>query len=73
MEQRLIRVRFSKSKKSRYIPINDELLEVLKAVPRWDDCEYVFANPDTRNRWFRHQGRLSLHDPALQGEVLPIP
>ena len=52
LEQRLIRVRFSKSKKSRYIPVNDQLLEVLKALPRWDDCEYVFANPDTRNRWF---------------------
>ena len=52
LEQRLIRVRFSKSKRSRYIPINDALLEVLKAVPRWDDCEFVFANPDTHHRWF---------------------
>jgi integrase len=52
LDQRLVRVRFSKSKKSRYIPVNDELLEVLKSVPKWDDCEYVFANPDTRHRWF---------------------
>jgi hypothetical protein len=24
---------------------------VLKAVPKWDDCEFVFANPDTHHRW----------------------
>ncbi len=51
MDQRLVLVRYSKSKKPRYIPINDTLLQVLKDVPRWDDCEYVFANPDTHTRW----------------------
>ena len=51
LDQLLIRVKLTKSKKTRYIPINTKLHEVLKAVPKLDDCPYVFANPETHDRW----------------------
>jgi len=51
LDERLVCVRFSKSKKKRFIPINEELLELLKSLPRLKDCPYVFANPETRDRW----------------------
>ena len=51
LDERLVCVRFSKSKKKRFIPINEELLELLKSLSRLKDCPYVFANPETRDRW----------------------
>lgn len=50
-EQRLLKLVRTKSKKTRYVPINAVLLETLKAAPKYRDCPYVFANPKTKTRW----------------------
>lgn len=55
LDQRLICVRKTKSKKKRYLPINKVLLETLKALPRLKDCPYVFANPESKKRWYDQQ------------------
>jgi hypothetical protein len=36
----------------RYVPINPLLLATLKAVPMIEGCPYVFANPETGERWY---------------------
>ncbi len=51
LDQGLLRVRLTKNKKTRYIPINPVVRELLKSLPRWDDGPHVFANPDTHQRW----------------------
>ena len=50
-DQQLVRVRYTKSKKKRFIPINDTLDEMLRALPKFKECPYVFANPKTKARW----------------------
>ena len=51
LEQRLIRVRNTKSKRTRYIPINTTLKTVLAGLAKYEGCPHVFTNPDTRTRW----------------------
>jgi integrase len=38
----------NKGKKVRYVPLSEGVIKILKAVPRLDDCEYVFPNPKTK-------------------------
>lgn len=49
--QGIVRVRNTKSKRTRYIPINAVLRGVLEMAVRYEGCPFVFANPDTRTRW----------------------
>lgn len=46
--QRVWRIPISKSGKARYVPISDGVQYLLEAVPRYTDCDYVFANPKTK-------------------------
>lgn len=47
LDQRLICVKNTKSNRKRYIPMNDVLVETLKALPKDEEAVYVFANPKT--------------------------
>jgi site-specific recombinase XerD len=42
----------TKSGKYRYVPMTEEALEAVNALPRQDECPYVFNNPKTKTRWF---------------------
>ena len=42
----------TKSKKYRYVPLTDEALQAVNALPRLKDCPYAFYNPKTQDRWF---------------------
>jgi integrase len=46
-EQRVWRIPLSKSGKARHVPMSDGVLSLLDAVPRYEKCPYVFANPKT--------------------------
>jgi len=46
-EGRIWTVEFNKSGKVRYIPLSDGVLDLLKRVPRFEGCEWVFPNPET--------------------------
>lgn len=48
LERRIWRIGMSKSGKARHVPISDGVIALLEAVPRIDDCDWVFANPNTR-------------------------
>lgn len=41
----------TKSRKYRYVPLTDETLEAVRALPKLDQCKYVFYNSKTRDRW----------------------
>ena len=41
----------TKSRRYRYVPLTDDALWAVKALPRLEDCPYVFYNPKTGNRW----------------------
>jgi integrase len=47
LERRIWRIGMSKSGKARHVPISDGVIALLEAVPRIDDCAWVFANPNT--------------------------
>ena len=51
-DQELIRLRHTKSKRVRYIPINSLLKATLEDLPKLKDCPWVFFNPETKKRWF---------------------
>ncbi len=50
-EQRLIRVKLTKSHRTRYLPMNVRVVETLKGVPRRPDIELVFWNPIRGKHW----------------------
>ncbi len=37
----------TKTAKARLVPLSDQAVEVLRSAQRWEDCDYVFPNPDT--------------------------
>ncbi len=41
----------TKSKKYRYVPLTEDALEAVKALPPIDGCPYVFYNLKNKNRW----------------------
>lgn len=41
----------TKSGKTRYVPLNDEAVNLLKSIKRVPSCEYVFVNPKTNKRY----------------------
>ncbi len=51
LEQRLIRVQHTKSRRTRYIPINSVLFAELETLPKIKGVPFVFVNPVTKDRW----------------------
>jgi integrase len=47
LDQRLWRIPTSKTGKPRHVPLSDDAMAVLKALPRYDDCPFVLPNPKT--------------------------
>jgi integrase len=50
-EQRLIRVKLTKSHRTRYLPMNARAVETLKGLPRRPDIGLVFWNPKSGRHW----------------------
>jgi integrase len=71
-EKRTLLVPISKSGKKRTIALNAAALELLRAIPRTDDCPYIFPSPITGRPspslhfpWLRIKERAGLHDMRL--------
>jgi len=47
LEQRLWRIEFNKTGKTRHVPISDGLLALLEKLPRREGEEYLFTSPKT--------------------------
>ncbi len=67
--QRLWRIEFNKSGKTRYVPLSDSVLVLLDKIPRLEGNEYVFPNPKTQqpfygvfNSWNSARKRAGLSD-----------
>jgi integrase len=48
LDQRLWRIPTSKTGKPRHVPLSDDAVAVLRALPRYEDCPYVVPNPKTK-------------------------
>ncbi|BBP45107.1 integrase [Thiosulfatimonas sediminis] len=47
-DQRIWTIEFNKSGKTRHVPMTDGLMDLLAQVPRYEGCDWVFPNPDTK-------------------------
>lgn len=47
IQRRLWRIPTTKSGKLRHVPLSDAVIEVLKGLPRFEECPYVLPNPNT--------------------------
>lgn len=47
LERRTWRIPMTKSGKARHVLLSASVVEILKQIPRWDDCPYVVPNPAT--------------------------
>ena len=47
LEQQQWRISISKSGKARHVPLSDQAIQLLKTVPQYQKCDWVFANPKT--------------------------
>ncbi len=61
----------TKSKAYRYVPLTDEALVALKALPELEGCPYVFYNVKSKDRWDYcrkpwEQARESVELPEIQ-------
>ncbi len=48
LERRMWRIPMSKSGKARHVPLSDDVLTILKQLPRFDGCPYVVPNPESK-------------------------
>lgn len=48
LERKTWRIPMSKSGKARHVPLSDEAITVLEALPRFDKCPYVVPNVNTK-------------------------
>ncbi|WP_315763863.1 tyrosine-type recombinase/integrase [Sphingomonas sp. Y38-1Y] len=47
LDQRLWRIPTSKTGKPRHVPLSEDAIAVIKALPRYKDCPYLLPNPKT--------------------------
>ncbi len=48
LERRVWHIPMTKNGKNRYVPLSKPAIDVLSALPRFENCPYVLPNPDTR-------------------------
>lgn len=47
LDQRTWRIPMSKTGKARHVPLSDDVVTILRSLPRYDDCPFVLPNPKT--------------------------
>jgi integrase len=48
LERRLWLIPETKNGTPRYVPLSQQLVDVIEKLPRWDKCEWLIPNPKTR-------------------------
>ncbi|WP_019895285.1 site-specific integrase [Hydrogenovibrio halophilus] len=48
LERRIWTIEFTKAGKTRHVPLSDGVITLLSQVPKIENCDWVFANPDTQ-------------------------
>lgn len=48
LQQRAWHIPDTKTGKPRYVPLSQAAIDVINELPRWDKCEWLIPNPDTR-------------------------
>ena len=48
LERRAWFIPTSKTGKPRYVPLSQAAMDVIEALPRWEDCPWLLPNPSTR-------------------------
>lgn len=38
----------TKTGKPRHVPLSDAAIDIIKSLPRWDDCQWLVPNPETK-------------------------
>ena len=56
LDQRILSVQYTKSRKPRYVPLSDFAIEWLRSLIRVVGCPYVFARLESRDRWRKPEG-----------------
>lgn len=54
-----------RTEETRYLPLNSSVLEILDEIFSADDSEFVFTNPKTRDRYYKHEHDIKLMLPRL--------
>jgi len=56
LDQRILSVQFTKSRKPRYLPLSDLAVNALRSLVRVVGCSYAFVRLESRDRWRRPEG-----------------
>ena len=56
LDQRILSVQFTKSRKPRYVPLSDFTIAALRSLVRVVGCPYVFVRLESRDRWRKPEG-----------------
>ena len=56
LDQGILSVQYTKSRKPRYVPLSDFALGWLQSLPRVVGCPYVFTRLESRDRWRKPEG-----------------
>jgi integrase len=56
MDQRILSVQHTKSRKPRYVPLSDFAITSLRSLVRVVGCPYVFVRLESRDRWHKPEG-----------------
>jgi integrase len=52
LERRAWHIPTSKTGKPRYVPLSQAAMDVIAALPRWDNCEWLLPNPETLKPYY---------------------
>ena len=69
LERRAWLIPMSKNGKSRYVPLSQAAIEVIKALPKFDKCPWLIPNPETKKPFVpvKHAWQKARKDARLEG------
>src|SRR5207249_5117629 len=56
LDQRILSVQYTKSRKARYVPLSNFAISWLRSLPRLAKCPHVFVRLESLDRWRKPEG-----------------